>query len=183
MHSCSHCLRAARVYSCNSVFPRDNSPKPVGFSLHLCPFNLNSSCFQFVNWLCSLWPCYFLFLLHTWEPILFLLDLHPVQYACRRFCFLICRCDASSSFQSPSNSHRVVWKEGGGDSTRSHGPGPCLASDTCDGVHLEVGQRSHASCKLLCRLNADTHSGPPGHSCGIVDAQGQNKAYDILNQP
>lgn len=60
---------------------------------------------------------------------------------------------------------------------------PCLASDTCDGVHLEVGRRSHASCKLLCRLNVDTHTGPPGHSCRIVDAQGQNKAYDILNQP
>lgn len=62
-------------------------------------------------------------------------------------------------------------------------PGPCLASDTCDGVHLEVGWRSHASCKLLCRLNTDTHTGPPRHSCGIVDAQGQNRAYDILNHP
>lgn len=121
LHSCSHCLRAAWVYSCNSVFPRDNSPKPVGFSLHLCPFNLNSSCFWFVNWLCSLWPCYFLFLLHTWEPVLFLLDLHPVQYSRQRFCYLICRCDASSSFQSPGNRHKAVWMEGGWDSTRSHG--------------------------------------------------------------
>lgn len=61
-------------------------------------------------------------------------------------------------------------------------PGPCLALDTCDGVHLEVGWRSHACCKLLCRLNTDTHAGPLRHSCGIVDAQGQNRACDILNQ-
>lgn len=118
LHSCSHCLRAAQVNSCNSVFRRDNSPKPVGFSLHLCPFNLNSTCFGFVNWLCSLWPCYFLFVLHTWELILFLLDLHPVQYACRRCCYLICSCDASSSFHSPGNGHRAVWMEGGADSTQ-----------------------------------------------------------------
>lgn len=78
LHSCSHCLRAAQVSSCNSVFPKDNNPKPVGFSLHLCPFNLNSTCFGFVNWLCSLWPLFFLFTLHTWELILFPLDLHPV---------------------------------------------------------------------------------------------------------
>lgn len=78
LHSCSHCLRAAQVNSCNSVFPKDNNPKPVGFSLHLCPFNLNSTCFGFVNWLCSLWPQFCLFTLHTWELILFLLDLHPV---------------------------------------------------------------------------------------------------------
>lgn len=66
LHSCSHSLRAAQVNSCNSVFDKNNSPKPIGFNLLFCPFNLNTTCFGFVNWLCSLWPCYFPFTLHTW---------------------------------------------------------------------------------------------------------------------
>ncbi|CAB1444911.1 unnamed protein product [Pleuronectes platessa] len=63
-----------------------------------------------------------------------------------------------------------------------HGLQGCLALDTCDGRHLEVGWRSHASCQLLCKINADTHTGPPCHSWGIADARGQNWACDILNQ-
>ncbi|KAK5866582.1 hypothetical protein PBY51_020763 [Eleginops maclovinus] len=71
------------------------------------------------------------------------------------------------------------WDGGGrADSTR----GLFKRLDTCDGVHLEVGWRSHASCKLLCRFNMHTHTGPHMRSCGIVDAQRQNRACDIYQR-
>lgn len=121
LNSWGHCLSDAQVSSCNTVFPRDNSPNPVGFSLHSHTFNLNTICFWSFNWLCSLSPCYFLFVLHTWGPFLFLLNLlNPVKYASIRYCYLICRCNDLSSFDSTGNCHKNAWMEGRGtDSTNA----------------------------------------------------------------
>ena len=76
-------------------------------------------------------------------------------------------------------SFSVWWPESCVDWTESRF---LTKLDTCDGRHLEVGWRSHASCQLLCKINTDTHTGPPCHSWGIADARGQNWACDILNQ-
>lgn len=128
--------------SCNSVFPRDNSPKPAGFSLHLCPFNLNTTCFGSVNWLCSLWPGYFLFAL-VGEFI----SAQPASRACRRYCYLICRCVIFFSFtrQLPQ---RCMDGWGVEQIPLRTQPPPCLAPDTC-GWTLWEGR-----VKVTCLLRA-----------------------------
>lgn len=153
---------------------KKNKEKPVGFG----PFSLNSSCFEFVNWLWSLWPSFFLFTLYTWEVILLLHDLPPAQYAFRAH--LVLHLPLTLQVTKGQKAEQMRQRT---DSKRG------MARTLFNLAHLQQsasGGRVEVTCflqvQLQCRLYMDICAGPPRYSCGSLDAQRQNIPCDTLNE-
>lgn len=122
---------------------------------HLCPqslSSLNGACFGFVNWLCSLWPCYFYVSAHLRAYFHFAWPAMPCTAHADAFVIL-------SAGAMPLFIHQamLIGVKGGATFLSAWTP---MRSSTCHRAHLEAGWRSHASCKLLCSLKIQT-LGPP----------------------